>query len=169
MHTRETSRTNPWTLRTCVGLIATVFVLGACGSSKTSSGATATTRLPLSQATTSTTLAASTSVGAAKPAGAVEVGMANFAFLPENITVKAGDVVFFLSNKDLQVGDSFYRHNFILTTSVNGLSSPVAGSSDFLPGEKGTFVVKNLAAGTYQLFCSYHHAGGMQGTVTVTS
>jgi plastocyanin len=168
MHTRDMPGTTQQRARTGSVLFATLLVLGACGSSKTS-GTSATTRVPVSQATTTTTLAATTSVGAAKPAGAVEVGMANFAFLPENITVKAGDVVFFLSNQDPQVGDSFYRHNFILTTSLNGVSSPVTGSGDFLPGEKGTFVVKNLAAGTYQLFCSYHHAGGMQGTVTATA
>jgi plastocyanin len=150
------------------GAVSAAVLVASCGSNKTSIGAAATkptvsasTALP-----TTTTLAASTAVGAPKGAGAIEVGMANFSFIPETITAKAGDVVFFLENKD-PAGDPNLHHNMLITLAVNGLPTLVASSGDFQQGQSGTFSVKNLAPGTYAFFCSYHRSAGMTGSLTV--
>lgn len=156
-------------------LIASLLVAlcaGACGSSSKKSSSPTTAAVATTTtvaATTTTTLATSTAIGAVKPAGAIDVVLDAFSYKPDTITAKAGDVTFFMSNREpAAVTDPAYRHNLIIPLVVNGVTEErLAASGDFRPTESGTFTIKALPAGTYQFFCSYHHSQ-MTGTLTVT-
>jgi plastocyanin len=98
--------------------------------------------------------------------------MANFTFTPSTLSVKAGDVEFYMVNGDPPPVDiPLNRHNIILTPIVGGIPSlnTTAASSNFDVGQRGTFSVNSLSPGTYQYFCSYHRGSdNMVGTLTVT-
>jgi plastocyanin len=154
-------------------MIGSLFV-GACGGSSTktappstlaATSATATT----TAAPTTTTLPSSTSIGAPEPADAVNVVLKGWSFVPDTVTVKAGDVTFYVSNQESQpIGDVNYRHNLVIPQIVSGTpSGTLTKSGDFRPTESGTFSVQGLPAGTYPFYCSYHRMQ-MTGTLTVT-
>jgi plastocyanin len=102
----------------------------------------------------------------------VEIDMANYTFTPSTVTAKAGDIVFYMVNNDPPPVDiPVNRHDIILTPIVARVPSlnTIATSDDFDAGQRGTFTVKGLSAGTYQYFCRYHRAGDdMVGILTVT-
>lgn len=98
--------------------------------------------------------------------------MKGVSYVPDALSAKAGDVVFFVSNQEPTTApEGVTLHNLVIPGPVvNGLpTTPLATSGDFHAGTSGTFSVKGLPGGTYQFYCSYHHGpGGMYGTLTVT-
>lgn len=102
-------------------------------------------------------------------------------FQPDNVTAKAGTVVFFLENvpsatllpdHNMRIGPacvSFYPDGSVRTGHV------LAGTPDIGPKEMATFTVNGLTPGTYVFWCSVeagdagnHASNGMVGILTIT-
>jgi plastocyanin len=91
--------------------------------------------------------------GATEPGGATPVGLSatDNAFQPSALTVSAGDEIE-LTNEGQAL------HN--LTIEGTDVSEDVdAGQSVTIPVD--------VDAGEYVMFCEYHRAAGMEGTITV--
>lgn len=100
--------------------------------------------------------------------GAIPVQMGTccrLAFVPTEITAKAGDVSLFLTNfpnnafpfdHDLKIGHELGRE--------------IASSPRMKNGETGTLTIENMPAGEYVFWCAVeqHYQNGMVGTLTVT-
>jgi plastocyanin len=91
-------------------------------------------------------------------------------YQPNNLTAKAGTVLFFLQNVPAVFDGS--DHNMHIGGSVG---DTLAGSTDVKHGEDVIFTVKDVTAGTYIFWCSIiapdgitHANHGMMGTLTVT-
>jgi uncharacterized cupredoxin-like copper-binding protein len=163
-----------------VGLIA-----GACGgpaaapSSPAAVASSVPTAVP-SAATTPTTSTATrtpaptpiptlqtTTIDATvAPAGAISVKLAWQAprFEPDQITAKAGTVVFFLR---MSPDGSLANHNLAIGRKIH----EVLASSGFVqPTKSAVFTVTGLQAGTYTFWCQVpaHAANGMVGQLTIT-
>jgi uncharacterized cupredoxin-like copper-binding protein len=100
-------------------------------------------------------------------------------FQPDNLTAKAGTVVFFLQNiptlfspdHNMQIGPAsvqFYGDGSIRAGQV------LAGTPNIRTKEMATFTVNDLTPGTYLFWCSVegangnHASFGMVGTLTIT-
>ncbi|HYU61904.1 MAG TPA: plastocyanin/azurin family copper-binding protein [Solirubrobacterales bacterium] len=110
-------------------------------------------------ATTSTTEAAGGGGGGAT----TQVGMTEYSFEPNDLTVNAGDTIS-LSN------DGKIPHNFTIVEGDNPTanSAELAASDDIAPGDSGELVV-DVEPGEYSFLCtiSGHAEQGMTGTITV--
>jgi uncharacterized cupredoxin-like copper-binding protein len=97
-----------------------------------------------------------------QPSGSVKVSMTEFKFTPSDISVPAGQVVFYLVNDG-----SGTSHDMAIRDSTG---KTVAKSELVSAGDTTVFTVANIAAGTYTIFCDQpgHEASGMHGTLTVT-
>jgi plastocyanin len=91
-------------------------------------------------------------------------------YQPNNLTAKAGTVVFYLENVPAVFAAP--DHNMQIGGSVG---DTLAGSTDVKHGDKVIFTVKDLTAGTYIFWCSIigpdgstHANRGMVGTLTIT-
>jgi plastocyanin len=164
-----------WSIVVLVALMITITGCGAAGASISS---------PTSAPTPMPTLASSTEKMGDAPAGAIPIIMtavdAGPRFQPDNVTAKAGTVVFFLKNlpgkffspdHNLQIGPAstqFYADGSIRSGQV------LAGTPHIAANESAIFTVNNLAPGTYLFWCSVeaananHEANGMVGTLTIT-
>ncbi len=89
--------------------------------------------------------------------GDVVVTAEDFEFVPEKLSVDAGSVTFFLENKDLVAHDISVREDE---------DADALDGAEIAPGRKGARATYDLAAGTYQFFCSLH--AEMDGVLTVT-
>lgn len=98
----------------------------------------------------STSSQASTSTNQ-KPVSTEKVSIANFAFSPATITVKAGTTV-------------TWTNNDTVTHTVTADSGSGPDSGNLAPGKIYTFTFKT--AGTYKYHCAIH--ASMTGTVIVT-
>jgi plastocyanin len=106
------------------------------------------------------------------PTGAVIVELAGPPgyYVPEDLTARAGDVVFLLSNTspgthNLSIGQAPLEFAGERVTNV-----ALAASGRVRPGTSATFAVDQLPSGTYSIWCAIdnHAAEGMVGTLTVT-
>ena len=123
------------------------------------------------------TLASTSKVATKAPKGAIPVVMTVVdpdhglpVYQPNNLTAKAGTVVFFLENVPAVFAAP--DHNMLIGGSVG---DTLAGSTDVKHGESVTFTVNDLTAGTYNFWCSIiapdgntHANHGMVGTLTIT-
>ena len=119
-------------------------------------------------------LLAACGVSAAAPAWAqaktVEVSMAQspkMRFIPDTVTIKAGDTVKWTNPHNISHTVTFdpstaaAKENAVLPAGVEPFDSgPVE--------EEGTFSHTFTAKGTYKYVCVYHEAMGMAGTVIVS-
>jgi plastocyanin len=179
-------------------LVALTVAVGGCGAAGGTSSTTSTTPPSLSAVLGSSTatscptpaptpiptLASSTETASEAPADAIPIKMtavdAGPRFQPDNVTTKAGTVIFFLENipgtlfspdHNMQIGPacvSFYGDGSIRTGQV------LAGTRHIQAKETATFTVKDLTPGIYVFWCSVegangnHASFGMVGTLTIT-
>ncbi|MDQ6829923.1 MAG: plastocyanin/azurin family copper-binding protein [Gemmatimonadota bacterium] len=166
-------------------LLASAFVLGACGGDKTATTDTAKAVLPTPAATGASAAAMPATPGAAPTTGAmmpitgktVEVKMVGdaqgYRFEPAAITIKQGDGIKFTVV-------SMPPHNIAFdpaTVPAAGKNQLMANmkdqmqplSSPFLlnPNDSYTISFAGVAPGTYPFNCTPHLAMGMKGTITV--
>jgi plastocyanin len=133
--------------KTSVPLLATVLVIGGCGSSS-SSPTSASTSTPAAPPAGS---GAHTLSLAASPEGTLK-------FEQTSLTAKAGSISIAFTN------NASVEHNVTVASasgSVLGATATFVGGTKILP--------LNLKPGTYKFYCSVpgHRAAGMEGTLTV--
>lgn len=126
--------------RMAIVSIAAIMVLAACGDDD----ATTTTAAPA----TTTTAGSATTEPTDIPGEAADVAIAGFAFVPQNLTVAAGDTVRW-TNAD--------PTTHTVTAAGGEFNSSVSTGATF----EHTFET----AGEFDYFCSIH--GTMTGTITV--
>ena len=165
-----------WSTVLLIALMITTTIAGCGAAGATISG-------PTSAATPMPTLASTTEKMSDAPSGAIPIIMtaveAGPRFQPDNVTAKAGTVVFFLKNlpgkfyspdHNLQIGPAsaqFYADGSIRSGQV------LAGTPHIGANESATFTGNSLAPGTYLFWCSVeaananHEALGMVGTLTI--
>ena len=92
-------------------------------------------------------------------------------YQPNNLTAKAGTVVFFLQNVPAVFAAP--DHNMMIGPSVG---TTLAGSTDVKRSRDVIFTVKGLTPGSYVFWCSIvapdgntHATHGMMGSLTITS
>ena len=109
-------------------------------------------------------LASTTVVATSAPPNAVKILMMNLKFIPNTATVKAGKIVFFVTNSEPIGGTG---HNIGLRSSAGQL---IVVSTDVRPNVSVVFTIDHLARGTYKIVCTVgsHEEGGMVGTLKVT-
>jgi uncharacterized cupredoxin-like copper-binding protein len=101
---------------------------------------------------------ASAPAGTQAPGAAVsKIGLSEFKFSPASATVKKGSTITVVSQGSLP-------HDLRLRKA----SQAKGGTAILAPGKQTTLEV-NVAAGTYEMYCSVpgHEQSGMKGTFTV--
>ena len=158
-----------------LALIASAFVLGACGGSETPGGTT-------DSATTSTPAATpSTTTGTATKAPATgkvhEVRMTGdgttYKFEPADITIKAGDAVKWIMVSGAPHNVAFDPAEIQasakpqLMANMDNQMSELSGP--LLQNANETYEISfaNVPPGKYNYFCTPHLAMNMRGTITV--
>jgi plastocyanin len=109
-----------------------------------------------------------TEVVSEAPPGSVRVDLTvkPFRFMPDQLTVPAGDVVFFLVNATPEGGSGTH----VLSIGAASRKEVAAASGSVAPGESASFTVMGLEAGDkFTIWCPIepHAAQGMVGTLTV--
>ena len=134
-------------VRRAVAALAGVLVLAGCGGSDRSAPPTPTPG------------PAVTTPGGAAPARRIAVTAREFAFEPNQFTVKAGASTFAVKNAGA------IDHDFVIEDAKSKI---LAQANPFAAG-KTVEVNATLAAGTYTVFCNIpgHREAGMTGTVKV--
>jgi uncharacterized cupredoxin-like copper-binding protein len=97
----------------------------------------------------------------AAPAGSIMVKLTDYKFDPATISASSGKVVFYLTNSGSTTHDLVIR---------DSSKKKIAGSELVAPGDSNVFTVGNIAAGSYDIYCSQpgHEVNGMVGKLTVT-
>jgi plastocyanin len=156
-------------------LLASAFMLGACGGGeKAGSGDTATTTPPPA----TTTPPGGTATAAPITGTTHEVKMVatatGFEYQPKDLTIKQGDGVKFTIVSGVPhnvvfdpagIPDAAARSqlNANMPNAAPELNSPLMQTV----GESYTVSFGNIPAGKYPYFCTPHIAMGMTGTITV--
>jgi plastocyanin len=89
-------------------------------------------------------------------AARVPVGMIDFAFSPDSVTIAAGDEVVWTNS-------GTFLHTS--TSGVNGVPDGTWNSGDVAPGDSYARVFST--SGTFHYFCMHHYLIGMVGVVVV--
>jgi plastocyanin len=158
-------------------LVSSVFVLMACGGSSEQAADTSATATADASAGAATTPAATPGAMAPITGTTHEVKMVGdaatgYKFVPENLTIKAGDGV-----KWTMVSGGPHNVAFQnvpaaaksqLMANMPDQSSGELSSKMFMqPNEGMTMSFANVAAGKYDYICTPHLAMGMKGSITV--
>ncbi len=95
------------------------------------------------------------------PAGAITVKLTDYKFNPSSISAPSGKVVFYVVNSGSTTHDMVIR---------DSSKKQIAASELVAAGDSYVFTVSNIAAGSYEVFCSVdgHEALGMVGKLTIT-
>jgi uncharacterized cupredoxin-like copper-binding protein len=109
-----------------------------------------------------------TEIGTEAPPGSVRVDLTvkPFRFMPDQLTVPAGDVVFFLVNATPEGSPGTHA----LSIGTASREEVAAASGSVAPGESASFTVMGLKSGDkFIIWCPIepHAAQGMVGTLTV--
>jgi uncharacterized cupredoxin-like copper-binding protein len=139
--------------------LATVAVLGAAALSLVAAGCGDDDEDTTSSTTTEAGATGATGATGASGGGeTVDISETDFALDPSDVTTKAGEVTFDVTND----GDT--THN--LEIEGNGVEEELP--DDLAPGDSGELTV-DLASGTYTMYCPVdgHRDQGMEGTVEV--
>jgi plastocyanin len=171
-----------------LALCASAIMLAACGGNKDAENAGATTGATTSTVTTPAgpTTGATTAPGATPAAAGtaaaitgttheVKMTMVNGQpkFVPENITVKAGDGIKFVNVEGgphnvafdpAAVPDDVEGQ---LDANITDKMGPLTSNMKMNPNETITISFANIKPGTYEFICQPHSAMGMKGKVTV--
>jgi len=98
---------------------------------------------------------------------------ATYKFVPNTLTIKAGDVVTFHSKSGISHNVSFWADSVpsgaadVLKANMPDQMGPLQGP--LVPEPNGTYTVSfaNAPAGEYKFYCMPHLAMGMTGKITV--
>eukprot|EP01025_Chloroclados_australasicus_P027424 TRINITY_DN271_c0_g1_i1.p2 TRINITY_DN271_c0_g1~~TRINITY_DN271_c0_g1_i1.p2 ORF type:complete len:155 (-),score=32.34 TRINITY_DN271_c0_g1_i1:201-665(-) len=84
------------------------------------------------------------------------------AFVPNSVTIKAGDTVTWVNNKG-------FPHNVVFDEDEvpEGVNADDLSNEDYLNAPGETVVRKLTVPGTYGYYCEPHSGAGMKGTITV--
>ena len=145
-------------------LAAVAVVLVACGDKKADTSGDTTL--------TAVTPPASTTTGTTHEVQMVQEGE-NFKYLPEELTIKAGDIVVFKSVSGGLHNVQFYPDSIppgaqaVLDAAIPNRQGPV--SSELLDaGQQVSISFAGAPAGEYKYFCMPHLAMGMNAKINVT-
>nr|AAT45616.1 plastocyanin precursor [Ulva pertusa] len=104
------------------------------------------------------------SAGAANAAAIVKLGGddGSLAFVPNKITVAAGEAIEFINNAG-------FPHNIVFDEDEvpAGVDADAISYDEYLNGKGQTVVRKLSTAGTYGVYCEPHAGAGMKMTITV--
>jgi plastocyanin len=122
-------------------------------------------------------LGARTRLEAATPPATHEVRMvmegSNARFVPENLTIRAGDRIRFVNvsggphNVSLDPARVPDDAEKVLAAAMPGQIQPLWGALVTEPNGAYTISFAGVKPGTYEIFCMPHMAMGMKGTITV--
>lgn len=173
----------PVILAVTVGGCSSTVSSGSAGQLPASAvpGASQTAGASPAPSLTSTVERASIAPSGSVPITMTVVNQTDPRFQPDNVTAKAGTVVFYLDNVPA-AGESPDHAMVIGATDVQfyGDGSVKSGqvladSGHVVANDKAVFTVQGLKPGTYQFWCnvdvlgiSTHGANGMRGTLTIT-
>ncbi len=166
-------------------LLASAFVLGACGGDKTATTDTAKSVAPVAPVATGASAAATPGMAMTPTTGTmmpvtgktVEIKMAGdaqgYRFEPANVTIKKGDGVKFTvvtmppHNIAFDAATIPAAGKAQLMANMKDQMQPL--SSPFLlnPNDSYTVSFAGVAPGVYNFNCTPHLAMGMKGTITV--
>jgi plastocyanin len=148
-----TSRGTRLAVLTVTGVAALSLVATGCGDDDEEPTVATTTPTTTTGATGGTG-----ATGAAGGGESVDISETDFALDPDEVTAKAGTVIFKVTND----GDA--THN--LEVEGNGVEEELP--QDLSPGDSGALTV-DLEPGDYTMYCPVgnHREQGMEGTVTV--
>lgn len=153
-------------MRVTAMVAGAALLVAACGGKK-EGGAAAT-----DSTTAPTAAAAAPTTGATHEIDMVMESPTSYKFVPENTTIKAGDVVVFKSVSGQMHDVAFIADSIppgaaaMLTTAVSGGPQPMA--TDMIPeGSSVTVSFAGAPTGVYHMYCIPHAAFGMRGSITV--
>ena len=142
------------------------LLVAACGGSK--DGAAPKAEAPSTAATTP----AAGGTGNTVTVEMVSTGPTSFKFVPENITIKTGDVVVFKGVSGLAHNVAFWSDSIppaavpVLTAAMKGGTGDMA-TEMINDGSSVSISFAGAPAGKYGFYCIPHLAMGMKGTITV--
>lgn len=156
-------------------LMASAFVLGACGGGDN----TATTDSAMAAAPAADTAMAAAPAGTAMPitGQTIEVHMIGdekgYRYEPSEITLKAGDGIKFIMVSGAPHNVAFDPATLPaavasqLTANMPDQIAPLSSPMFLNPDESYTISFAGVAPGTYEFHCTPHLAMNMKGTITV--
>ena len=173
-----------------IALLASAAVLGACGGEKQPATDTAAANAAAASAATTPTPAATPGAPAGGTATAApatgtthEVKMvgdaSGYKFVPENITIKAGDAikwtmvsggphnVAFTGLTDATISAQLDANMPATSASGGSKMGALSGPLAMQPNETYTISFANIAAGKYTYTCTPHAAMNMNGSITI--
>eukprot|EP01025_Chloroclados_australasicus_P019276 TRINITY_DN204_c0_g1_i15.p2 TRINITY_DN204_c0_g1~~TRINITY_DN204_c0_g1_i15.p2 ORF type:complete len:244 (+),score=17.94 TRINITY_DN204_c0_g1_i15:174-905(+) len=107
---------------------------------------------------------ASTSLALSASAATIKMGGddGTLAFVPNSITVKAGEEITWVNNKG-------FPHNVVFDEDEvpEGVDADTLSNEDYLNAPGETVVRKLTVAGTYGYYCEPHQGAGMKGQIIV--
>ena len=137
-------------------------MLAACGGKKEAATPPAGENAP----------AAAPATGATHEIQMVQQGANSFKFVPENTTIKAGDIVVFKSVSGITHDVAFIADSIppgavpILTAAIKG--GPMDMATDMIPeGQSVSVSFAGAPVGIYHFYCIPHAPMGMRGSITV--
>eukprot|EP01025_Chloroclados_australasicus_P019278 TRINITY_DN204_c0_g1_i4.p1 TRINITY_DN204_c0_g1~~TRINITY_DN204_c0_g1_i4.p1 ORF type:complete len:156 (+),score=28.24 TRINITY_DN204_c0_g1_i4:137-604(+) len=106
----------------------------------------------------------STSLALSASAATIKMGGddGTLAFVPNSVTVKAGEEITWVNNKG-------FPHNVVFDEDEvpEGVDADALSNEDYLNAPGETVVRKLTVAGTYGYYCEPHQGAGMKGQITV--
>lgn len=148
-------------------VVGVALLVAACGGEKKVITTDSTSVAPAAAP------AAAPATGATHEVQMVTTGPTSFKFVPDNITIKAGDAVVFKGVSGLAHDVAFYPDS-IPPGAADVLNKAIADkpqdlATPLIPdGQSVTVSFAGAPVGTYKIYCIPHMAMGMKGTITVT-
>jgi plastocyanin len=150
-------------------VVGAALLLAACGGEKKATTTDSTT----AAAPPAAPAAAPTATGASHEIQMVMTSPSSFKFVPDNMTIKAGDVVVFKGVSGSSHDVAFYADSIppgaadVLNKAIADQPQPLA-TPLINDGSSVSVSFAGAPAGTYKFYCIPHMAMGMKGTITVT-
>jgi plastocyanin len=143
------------------------LLVAACGGSKGGDAPKAD-----APSTAATTPPAAGATGNTVTIEMVQVNPTSFKFVPENVTIKTGDVVVFKGVSGLAHNVAFWSDSIppaavpVLTAAMKGGTGDLA-TEMVNDGSSVSISFAGAPAGTYKFYCIPHLAMGMKGVITI--
>jgi plastocyanin len=148
-------------MRATAMVAGAALMVAACGGKK-DAASSAGANTPAAAATTGTT----------HDIQMVAEGASSFKFVPENTTIKSGDIVVFKSVSGITHDVAFIADSIppgasaVLTAAMKG--GPMDMATDMIPeGQSVSVSFAGAPAGVYHMYCIPHAPMGMRGSITV--
>jgi len=147
------------------------FVLAACGGGEQKAGEQQTTATP-EQSAPAAEAPAPAGTGATHDVNMVLEG-SNYKYVPDQLTIKSGDVIRFHNVSGAPHNVSFWADSIpagaadALKGGMPDQMAPLEGPLLTEPNAVYTVTFANAPAGEYKFYCLPHLALGMKGKITV--